>query len=415
MTTNYHRTTQDLSAYCVRFPAPLLLLALCTGCSTSNSTVLPITCNAVHRDFEITVQAEGEIEAQKSHMLSAPRIVGGPKPKVSYLPPEGTFVKKETVVVEFSSDKSRADHTDALRKLEMAKSDVRATEVEQARQRSQLESQIESAEASAASARLQLARLEFVSARERQIRELEIAQSDITAEKTRKKLTLLEAVQKEESRQKMIEVKQAENKLNNAQLNLDKLVLRAPVDGYVLYETNWETEEKVRVGDDLYSGNPVVKIPDMSVLQVKLQLSETAVQKLSKDQPAEIIVSSSGNLRLPGHVLQVAKVAKPVSKGSEVKFVEVIVTIDSLAGSLVPGLSTSCWIRTDSVSQAVVIPLDAVFDKDSTHIVYLRRGAHFEPREIVLGAKDDNYSVVDSGLVGGEELALSQPGQSLLK
>ncbi len=416
MRSGNHRSKHNLGHFCFFITIFAALISVFTGCSSQDSGGLPVTCKAVQRDFEITVEAEGVVEALRSHVLTAPRIIGQSLPEISYLPIEGSYVKKDEVVVEFSSDKYRANYDDAYRQLETARSDYRQTEVEQARQRSQLESQIESAVAQAASARLQLARLEFLASREREIKELEIEQSEIAARKSRNKLESLTAVQKEELRQKKLQIKQVEGKLKTARTNLGRLALRTPVDGYVLFETNWINHEKMNVGDAVYPGMAVVKIPDMSVLQIKLELSETRVQKLAQNQPAEISLSSLGDFRLQGHVSQIAKVAQRVRRGSNVKTVEVTVLIDSTAvEGLVPGLTASCIIKTESVPHAVVIPLDAVFKRDSTQIIYVRSEDEFEMRPIELGDRDDNFSVVVSGLEGGEELALTEPVSSQLK
>ncbi len=398
------------------FSASLIFssLILFFGCTTGDSQHRTITYKATRQKFTITVEAEGVIEAQRSHVLVAPRIWPH-RPEVSYLALEGSFVKKGELVVALASDKFEADLENALRELAIAQSEVKKTEAEQNRQRSQLGAQIKSAEATAVSARLQLARLEFVAPREREIKKLEIARSEKQAEKSRKKLVFLEAVQKEERTQKILRVRQAENKADMARRNLEQLTLRAPVDGFVVYERNRRTGEKVQEGDELYSGMSIVEIPDISVLQVQLLLSETEVQRLKEGQPATVTISSLGGLRLPGHVSQISKVARRVRRGSRVKTVETTVVIDTTASGLVPGLTALCSIGTEEVPDAVVIPLDTVFEKDSLHLVYVRQQRYFKPREVILGPKGADFAVVDSGLVGGEELALGEPAPSQLR
>lgn len=398
------------------FCATLILysLILFLSCASSDSQRMSITFKAARQKFTITAQAEGVIEAQRSHVLVSPRIWPH-RPEISYLALEGSFVKKDEVIVVLASDKFEADLENALQELAVARSEVKKTEAEQNRQRSQLEAQIKSAEAAAASARLQLARLEFVAPREREIKKLEIARSEKQAEKSQKKLVSLQAVQKEERTQIILQVKQAQNKADMARRNLEQLTLRAPVDGFVVYERNRMTGEKVQEGDALFPGMSIVKIPDISVLQVKMLLSETEVQKLKEGQTATVRIFSLGDFSLPGHVSQVSKVARQVSRGSQVKTVETSVVIDTTAEGLVPGLTALCSIITEEVSDAVVIPLDTVFEKDSLHLVYVREQGYFKSREVILGPKGADFAVVNSGLAGGEELALGEPAPSQLR
>jgi len=382
-----------------------------TGCSNEKSLDARMTFRAECRDFAVTVEALGVVEAVRNLVLSGPRIRGGDM-EISSLALEGSFVKKGEVVVRLAADRFETEFENATRALELSRSDVRSLDARHEQAREQIKSNILNARASAESARLQLARLDFVSPGEREIRKLEIEKSERQAEKSRRKLSYLNDVQREERNQAMLKVKQAMSRLELAEENLEKLVLRSPVDGYVLYETSWVTHQKVREGDRIYRGMPIVKIPDMSAMQVKMQLSETEVQGLKQGQPAIITVPSLVNVSLKGSVSSVAKIAKPVIRRSEVKRVEVMVEIDSLCQGLVPGLSASCNIEKEKVPGAVTIPLDCVFERDSVHVVYVRNKERFSPRLVVLGVRGNNFAVVDSGLSGGEELALLEPAYS---
>lgn len=55
------------------------------------------------------------------------------------------------------------------------------------------------------------------------------------------------------------------------------------------------------------------------------------------------------------------------------------------------------------------MPLDAVFIKEGKSIVYLAKGAGFEPQEVKTGIDNDNYVVVASGVEEGERVSLSDP------
>lgn len=394
--------------------APLFFLVIFhSGCSSDNSLSSTLICKAVRRNFAITVELEGVLEAQKSHQLVAPPVWYSKE--ISYLALEGSYVKKGDVVVSFADDYLKADYEKAQRDLEIARAELKRTEAEQRQQLAQVQARIESSEASAASARLQLSRLEFIAARDQEIKKLEISMSETEAAKSRKKLSSLESVQKEEQKQKLLEVKQWESKVNKALRDIEKLTLKAPADGYVVHELNWITGKKVQAGDILYTNMAVVSIPEMDSLQVKLQLRETEVRALKEGQQATITVASLGDLRLVGHLKRVSKMAQPIKSGSKVKTVEAVVVVDSTVEGLVPGLTSICSIKTGEISDAVVIPLDCVFEKDSLHIVYIRDQEYFKPCQVELGTGNSDFSVVVSGLEGGEELALKEPPQSLLK
>lgn len=377
------------------------------GCSDSRASKPTITWTTRRSDFTLTVTARGSVAAKNSHTLVMPRVYQ--RPEITYLALEGSFVHAGDVVVELNKQSFQVDLQNALSRLEIARGELEALKAQQASQRAQLESQIEIAEQKAGSARLQLSRIEFAAPRQREITRLEIEQAEVEAEKSRKKLELVSAGQKESLFQQTMVVKQVQSRADLARSHMAQLTLTSPVDGYVIYERNQSTGEMVKEGDLLHPGWSIVRIPDMSALQVVLDLSETDVQQIVEGQPVRITIPSLAYATLPGKVAQIAKAATPVRRNSRVKTVEVKVDIDSTLAGLVPGLSADCEIEAQKVEDAVLIPLDAVFVRDSLEMVYLAESESYSRRQVFIGRRGKDFAVVDSGLVGGERLALTEP------
>jgi hypothetical protein len=153
----------------------------------------------------------------------------------------------------------------------------------------------------------------------------------------------------------------------------------------------------------------VIKIPDLSVMQVKLQVGEIPAQKLKKDQRVEIVISSLDHPDFTGKITRVDKRAKPVKKGSRVKQVEVVVQIDSASANVVPGLSARVRIFVEERPDALVVPLDCVFKKDSTRVVYVKQARDFVIRDVKVVTQIVNFAVLDAEIDGGDQLALQEP------
>ena len=392
----------------------LLFLSFQLGCTSPDSSQAILTFSPSRSTFTVIVSAEGMLEARKSHVLNTPPRIY-PQPTISYLVPEGSAVKKDDVVAKFEAKKIQQDYLTALDKLELARAEAEAKEAELALQRLLLESQMKSADAAGKISRLQLARLEFAAPKAREIVRLEMARSELEAGKARSKLKFLKAIQKEERAHRQMVIKQAENRVNRAKMMLDRLVLKAPVDGIVIYEKSWMTGKKVQEGDAAYSGMPVVKIPDLSAMQVKLQIGEVEAQKLKKDQRATVVVPVLGDVRFPGKVTQVARMAKPAKRGSKVKKVETVVEIEGAHAALVSGLTARADIVVKETPDALVVPLECLFEKDSLNVVYIRQSGRFMPREVTISEQNADFAVVESGLQGSERLALRQPADALIK
>ena len=383
-------------------------------CSCTNPHNPEITFAAKRSDYKIIVDAKGELEAKESKNIAAPRIRGA-RPEISYLAPEGTKVKQGEIVVELDAQVVKTTYLTALDEVAIAKAEAKKKEAELTLQRLLLEAQIKSTEASLATSKLQLTKLSFEAPNVQELRRVEITKDELELEKNSKKLTSLEIIQKEERIHMQMKIVQAENKLKSSKHSLDKLQLKAPVDGIVVYCVNWSTDEDVKEGEAVYPGMPIVKIPDVSVMQVKLQLGETDAQKISKGDSAVVTVPTVGEFYLAGKVTRIDKIAKPIKRGSKIKKVEVIVELDSTVAGLVPGLTANCSILTKEIKDVVAVPLESVFDHDSLKIVYVLKNRSFVPHPVTLTTQSDDFAFISSGLEDGEKCALREPSSSLVE
>jgi len=105
----------------------------------------------------------------------------------------------------------------------------------------------------------------------------------------------------------------------------------------------------------------------------------------------------------------VGKTARSVRRGSRVKIVDCAVRIDSTAEGLVPGLTAVCTIETLTVPDTVVVPLDCLFEKDSTFVVYKKERDNFTAQNVSVGLRGFDFAIISAGLAGGEALALREP------
>lgn len=396
----------------VRRIACLLAGVIGMGCSSTGSPDAYLSVTTARRAYTVTLDIEGELEAKVAHTLVTPQVRA--QPTVATLIKEGASVKKGDVVVVFEVDQLVIDHRNALDEVEIARAEARQTEANMKLQRLMLESEMHRMEAAVATARLQLPRLEFAAPRMRKIEELEMKKSELEAAKIQRKLASLDGIEKEELEHLRLKISQAETKLRHTRMFLDKLTLIAPVNGMVMRTTNWATGDKIQEGDTVWGGMPVVKIPDMSVMQVKALVGETDAQRLKTGQRVTITVPSADNLQVPGAVASIARVAKPVKRNSRVKKVDVIVAIDSTHVAMVPGLTAVCRIVIEEIPDALVVPLECVFDQDSLKVVYTRDGGVFVQHKVTVAQQGNDFAIITDGIGEGEILALRKPGAALI-
>ena len=77
-----------------------------------------------------------------------------------------------------------------------------------------------------------------------------------------------------------------------------------------------------------------------------------------------------------------------------------------------PGMTVSCAIIIEKLEDVIYIPLESLYKKNGRNIVYTARGRRFKARDVVIGAENNNYVVIQKGLKKGEKIALTDPASS---
>jgi multidrug efflux pump subunit AcrA (membrane-fusion protein) len=102
--------------------------------------------------------------------------------------------------------------------------------------------------------------------------------------------------------------------------------------------------------------------------------------------------------------------AKPRIPGSPVQYFGVTLELAKTDPRVMkPGQRVRATLLLDERQDAILVPRQAVFDREGRSVVY-RKGPHgFEPVEVKLGASTMGRIVVESGLAAGDLLALRDP------
>jgi HlyD family secretion protein len=222
--------------------------------------------------------------------------------------------------------------------------------------------------------------------------------------------------------QKAVAVQQVEKRLKvqkdqlkERQEELENMTLKAPCPGIVVYGNPQEPwyRERVKVGNQVYGGYPLVTVPDLRVMQVRLQIHEADISKLKLAQKATVTTDSYPGVKLAGEVTKIASVANSNEDwggSSEVKKFAVEITINTDQLQLRPGISAKVEIHIDTREKVLFVPLQSVFAEDGAHWVHVQVGeAPAQRREIKIGAANDNYMEVLEGLQEGDRVLLYNP------
>jgi HlyD family secretion protein len=154
---------------------------------------------------------------------------------------------------------------------------------------------------------------------------------------------------------------------------LDKTISRAPFDGLVTNVPVREGETVV-VGIQNAGGSTIMTLADMSVITAEVKVDETDIVNVALNQPVDVTVDALPGRVFKGHVTEVGDQALLRTTGlsttqsttgtEEAKDFKVVVTLDKASDDLRPGLSATAKITTAHRTDALIIPIQALVQRD---------------------------------------------------
>ncbi|HLG73332.1 MAG TPA: efflux RND transporter periplasmic adaptor subunit [Chloroflexota bacterium] len=195
----------------------------------------------------------------------------------------------------------------------------------------------------------------------------------------------------EDIQQARAAVQVAQASVSSAQTALDDATITAPAAGIL-------SDVPIAVGSLVSPQSPVATLisPD---LEVDANVEETQVALFKEGQPASINIV--GGKPVDGKVLMVAPSADAKTRKFLVKVAPAVA--DS---PLRAGMSATVKIQTGTQTNAVLIPKDAVIQRNGQQIVFLDQGGRAKMTPVQPGLSDDKNIQILSGVDAGAQVIL---------
>src|SRR5687768_2349441 len=329
-------------------------------------------------EFVDRLEIRGEIRPLKSIVLSSPLQSG--ELQIIKLVKSGTMVKPGDVVVQFDGStlqrtiqEKQSELRSAEAEIEQVRAQARITEEQNATALMKAQYDLERAKLDVkkgdAIPRIQLEQAKLmVGEFEQRLKEL---QAKIRSDKTGAEATL---AGKRRKREKAIA------DLQRAQQGLLKLELRAPAAGMVNVLPNPRTgamfgggEQEFREGDRAWAGANVLELPDLSSVHLEARLDESDRGRLNPGQEALVRIEAVPGKEFRARIDKISLLARvdfssgwPPPKNFDLGLV--LLEIDP---RIRPGMTAVARIATDRVPDVVLVPSEAVFQKDGSPVLYV--------------------------------------------
>ena len=133
----------------------------------------------------------------------------------------------------------------------------------------------------------------------------------------------------------------------------------------------------------VYARQKIFSLPDMTSMQVKVNIHESLVKKVKAGQKAEIRVDAFPNVVLTGTVKNVSLLADSnrsfMSGGA--KEYTTVVTIDEMpTEGLKPGMTAEVRIKVGDLPNALIVPLQAVAQHKGDHFAFVEDNGSSSPQ-----------------------------------
>src|SRR5207247_4249169 len=200
---------------------------------------------------------------------------------------------------------------------------------------------------------------------------------------------------------------------DRAVANVDRMVMRAPMDGIVVMQSIWRGGDfgQVQQGDQLWPGRAFMQIVDPSSMILMANLNQVDAESIRLSQKAIVRLDAYPGMQLRAHVVGIAAMTKPgIRRPTYMRELPVRLQLDDPDPRVIPDLSASADISISTEKQAPLVPLSAVFyDSGPRPFVYLQSPSGWKRQEIELGLKTNIAGVVRSGLSAGDVVATAHP------
>jgi RND family efflux transporter MFP subunit len=257
---------------------------------------------------------------------------------------------------------------------------------------------------------------------ERAVLDLSVAETAITVlEKFTKPKTLVGLESARDSAEAKMASENAafaleEDRLKRLETESEKCLIRAPADGMVVYN-NQEQERRssspssmVEEGALVRERQTIIRLPDLSHMQVKCTVHESKVDMLRRGMRAGIKVQDR---EFQGIVTSVASQPEPSNWFSgNVKEYAAVVAIESDPTGLRPGMTAAVEILVDNLKNVLSVPVQALVEQRGKFYCWINGPAGVEKREVELGLGNNTRISVVKGLSEGERVLLN-PRESI--
>ena len=332
------------------------------------------------------------------------------------LTPAGTMVKQGDVIAEFDRQYIQTRLEDYQAAVVMHRANVSKSKADVAVVREAHTQTVETARSGLEKARLDMRTIPVLSPIQAERTRLALDEAQAEYQQRLEEVKFQRISEDAQVKETELDLREAAVELKRAELNAEKLLVRAPIDGMTVLMNTFRNGEfgQVREGDELWSGQPFLQVVDLTSMVINAMVNQADAEKLRIGQRARVTFDAFPGLEAPARVYSIGTVAKPRQYRREyVTEIPVLLKLEGSDPRIIPDLTVAADVVLETAEEAPVIPRGAVFhdERGGQPYVLVREGKDWVRRDVELGVQDHLSTSIRSGLKPGEEVATAPPAQ----
>ncbi len=351
----------------------------------------------------------GELEAVESFDILVPRTSEW-RIQIRWMAPDGSAVVAGERVIEFDNasftnnlEEKRLTALRARRTLDQQKAEIEVRAIAAAQQ-------LETARIALAKAEIDSSVPEsLLSRRDYQDVKLALEKARVEQEKAREELEVTETEGQAELAVKQIELEKTLREIEAAEEAIAAVAIDAPQDGIVIVgEHPWEGR-KFEEGDVVFVGFTIMRMPDLSRMQVKARLSDVDDELIEVGMRVRCVLDTYPDLLFDGTITEITVIAQESARSSLRRHFRATVSLDeSDPERMRPGMSVKVEVPQERFEDVLLAPRAALDLGSETPQARLRDGSW---AAITIGPCSAHACVITDGLRVGTLLAKARiPG-----
>jgi HlyD family secretion protein len=315
----------------------LCLLAACDMAPTPVSQLLP--------DHSQVVRVTGEVHSANSRYFGAPSVHNIWQYTIAFMAPDGSKIEQGSEILRFDTEELKSKTLVKTNALNEKEKELLKQEILARQQLAELRLLVEQSRADVDKAALKADIPEsLLASRDYRENQLILKQSKLT-------YALRDAEVKKESKilateSKILEREIAVLKAEIQELwdSVETMSITAPTDGVVIHSLD-RHGNKMAVGDNVWGGRRVVEFPDLSQLELRLEIPERDSARVAIGQPVNFSMDAVPDQLFHGEITELASVVHTKSINQPAKVFDAkVALLDPDPELMRPGMSVNAEI-----------------------------------------------------------------------